>query len=143
MIFRVVIVRGANLHSLRIITLGDIVARIPLLRRLWVSGNPHKLLRARHRPILLLHNLHALTSTVAGLPFTFTVDNGLICRTTDRQHPCPSLPGGELIDGPTNALFALGKKRFFTVAPLASRSSALVLRCDPACPKAFLRLPLL
>jgi len=82
-------------------------------------------------------------STVAGLPFTFTVDNGLICRTTDRQHPCPSLPGGELIDGPTNALFALGKKRFFTVAPLASRSSALVLRCDPACPKAFLRLPLL
>ena len=77
MIFRVVVVGRTNLHALRIKAFRYIIVRIPLLRWLWISGNPHELLRARHGTIVFLHNLHALTKAVVPkLTSVRTADDG-------------------------------------------------------------------
>src|SRR5438094_3873965 len=64
MIACVVIVRATNLLALWVKSFCHVVTRVALFTRLGSPGNPHKLLRARHVPILLLHNFHALAQSV-------------------------------------------------------------------------------
>ena len=64
MIACVVIVRATNLLALWVKSFCHVVTRVALFTRLGSPGNSHKLLRARHVPILLLHNFHALAQSV-------------------------------------------------------------------------------
>src|SRR6266699_4028068 len=65
MVFSVVVARASDLFSLRIETFCDGIATIPFLRRLWVSGNPHKLLRAGAASFLFLQAFLRLSLLLA------------------------------------------------------------------------------
>ena len=64
MVFRVVIVCRANLHSLRIVAFRDVVARVTLFTWLRISCNPNKLLRARDIAVIFFNNLYTLAQSV-------------------------------------------------------------------------------
>src|SRR2546429_3848328 len=55
MIFRVVVVGRANLHSLRVKAFSDGIASIPLFARLRIARAPDELLRAGDAAVLFLH----------------------------------------------------------------------------------------